>query len=115
MTAPAGATVSLYVDLAARVAMDDVIETTSGRRYQVLGVREQLRGKHAGRQHLQVLVLDRDQQLTCAGSIGTAPDNRVCLLCGAAGQTCERRLHRIRWYPRDGHKRRRDRGRRGHR
>lgn len=57
MTAPAGAIVRLYVDLVARVKIDDVIETQSGRGYRVLGVREQQRGKHAGRQHLQCLVL----------------------------------------------------------
>lgn len=57
MTAPAGAIVRLYVDLVARVKIDDVIETQSGRGYRVLSAREQERGKHAGRQHLQCLVL----------------------------------------------------------
>lgn len=57
MTAPAGAIVRLHVDLVVRVKVDDVIETQSGRGYRVLGVREQQRGKHAGRQHLQCLVL----------------------------------------------------------
>lgn len=112
MTAPVGAAVKLYVDLAARVAVDDVIETTSGRRYQVLGVRVQQRGKHAGRQHLQCLVLG-DQRLGCIGTIDVAPSNRVCQLCDTAGQTCARRLHQIRWYPRRAGKRRRDASRRG--
>lgn len=57
MTAPIGAAVRIYVDLVAPVAIDDVIETQSGRRYHVIGVRVQARGKHAGRQHLQCLVV----------------------------------------------------------
>ena len=57
--APVGAVVGLYVDLVARVAIGDVIETQTGRSYQVLAVRVQLRGKHAGRQHLRVLVIER--------------------------------------------------------
>jgi hypothetical protein len=85
MTAPVGATVRLYVDLVARVAVDDVIETASGRRYQVLGVREQQRGHHAGRQHLQCLVMGPEWH----------PEQGT-------------RIHEIRWYPRGGSKRRRD-------
>lgn len=75
MTAPAGAIVGLYVDLVASVLVDDVIETQTGRAYRVLAVRQQLRGKHAGRQHLRVLVLGEDE------------------LRGP-------RVHRIRWYKR---------------
>lgn len=92
MTAPVGATVRIYVDLVARVAVGDVIETTSGRRYEVLGARVQERGEHAGRQHLQCLVMSRDWH--------PEPGTRI---------------HEIRWYPRDGSKRRRGRGRRGRR
>lgn len=80
MTAPAGAVVSLYVDLVARVRLDDIIETRSGRRYLVLGVRVQERGKHAGRQHLRARVLEHDDTLLYDGPW---------------------RLHRIRWYRRD--------------
>jgi len=76
MTAPAGAIVSLYVDLVAPVAIDDIIETHTGRLYRVLAVRVQQRGKHAGRQHLRCLVLDGDDT--------------------AVGST----IHRIRWYKR---------------
>jgi len=78
MTAPAGAVVRIFVDLAARVAVDDVIQTQSGRRYLVCSVREQQRGKHAGRQHLGCVVMAADQPM---------PD-------GA-------RTHRIRWYRRN--------------
>lgn len=57
MTAPAGAEVGLYVDLAASVKVFDVIETQTGRRYTVVGVRVQQRGKRRGRQHLRVIVM----------------------------------------------------------
>ncbi len=82
MTAPAGAIVVLYVDLVAQVAGGDVIETQTGRRYRVVLVRVQHRGRHAGRQHLRCLVLGDDDEV------------------GAAT------VHRISWY------RRRARGRR---
>ena len=96
MTAPVGATVRIYVDLVERVAVGDVIETTSGRRYQVLGVRVQERGEHAGRQHLQCLVVPKNW-------LPDPPAENA-------------RLHRIRWYPRSGGKRRgRGRGRRARR
>lgn len=100
MTAPIGATVRIYVDLVAQVAEGDLVETTSGRRYQVLGMRVQQHGKHAGRQHLAVLVVPPDAKATCTGTVHTAPANVECLSCGAIGQRCDRRLHRIRWYPR---------------
>ena len=58
VTAPAGAEVGLYVDLTSPVALGDVIETQTGRRYLVVGVRVQQRGKYAGRQHLRCLVLN---------------------------------------------------------
>lgn len=79
MTAPAGAVVKLYVDLAASVAPTDVIETESGRRYWVLTVREQQRGKHIGRQHLGCMVLGDDWERI----VGRDPV-----------------IHRIRWYMR---------------
>lgn len=100
MTAPIGATVRIYVDLVARVVEGDIVETTSGRRYQVLGARVQQHGKHEGRQHLTVLVVPPDARTTCAGIVHTAPSNVECLSCGLTGRTCDRRLHRIRWYPR---------------
>ena len=77
MTSPVGAMVSIFVDLTARVVENDVIATTSGRRYLVCTVREQQRGDHVGRQHLGCVVKAVDQP---------APD-------GA-------RTHRIRWYRR---------------
>lgn len=58
MKAPAGATVAIYVDTAAQVAPGDVIETRSGRRYMVIAMRMQARGKLAGvRQHLKAVVM----------------------------------------------------------
>ena len=77
MTAPAGAIVSLYVDLQRRVELNDIIETGTGRRYAVLQVRVQERGKHVGRQHLRAIVLGRDERI---GENST--------------------IHRIRWYQR---------------
>lgn len=61
MTAPAGAIVALHVDLVASVAVDDVIETESGRRYSVIAVRVQECGKHKGRQHLRCIVMPADE------------------------------------------------------
>lgn len=86
MTAPVGATVRIYVDLVERVEVDHVIQTTSGRRYRVIGVRVQQRGKHAGRQHLQCLVIERSMLV---------------------GEWIETTIHHIRWYPRGAERRRR--------
>lgn len=61
MTAPAGAIVAIYVDLVSPVAVDEVIETESGRRYSVIAVRVQERGKHKGRQHLRCIVMPADE------------------------------------------------------
>jgi hypothetical protein len=85
VTAPVGAVVKLHVDLVAPVRVGDVIETQTGRRYSVLGVREQQRGKHAGRQHLQCLVVPLDFEPLAAGPL--PPDLAA-------------KVHRIRWYVR---------------
>ncbi len=77
MTAPAGSVVKIYVDLVAPVSVCDVIETGTGRKYWVLAVRVQQKGKHAGRQHLACLVLDLSRN-----DEGT------------------NRIHHIRWYKR---------------
>lgn len=77
MTAPAGAEVGLYVDLVAPVAIGDVIETQTGRRYVVSSVRVQQRGANSGRQHLRCVVLAADDPLPTSGT-----------------------LHPIRWYAR---------------
>lgn len=77
MTAPAGAVVGIYVDLVASVQVGHVIQTQTGRRYGVVSVRVQERGKHRGRQHLRCVVL--------------APDDVV-----DPGQW----VHEIRWYKR---------------
>lgn len=84
MTAPVGAVVRIYVDLRDQVDVGDIIETTSGRRYHVLAVRVQQRGKHVGRQHLSVLVVPKNW----------APDIDTG------------RLHLIRWYRRRARRRR---------
>jgi hypothetical protein len=84
MTAPIGAVVGIYVDLIDRVSIGDMIETSSGRRYQVLTVREQQRGAHVGRQHLRCLV---------------APCNWSPSHEGA-------KTHRIAWYKRTAKRRR---------
>lgn len=79
MTAPAGAIVSIYVDLAATVTVTpgDVIETQTGRRYSVVTVRVQTGGKHEGRQHLRCAVMAPGDALPTSGM-----------------------LHPIRWYAR---------------
>lgn len=58
MTAPIGALVKLYIDTRRDVAEGDVIQTQTARSYRVLDVRRQEKGKHAGRWHLQALVID---------------------------------------------------------
>jgi hypothetical protein len=85
--APAGAVVSLYVDLERTVNLGDIIETRSGRGYLVVGARVQQRGAHAGRQHLKCDVLPAgwSEDLDGAWRVGTRPDSYV---------------HRIRWYRR---------------
>lgn len=75
-TAPDGAVVGLYVDLDHLVREGHVIETRSGRRYLVVAVRIQERGKNAGRQHLRAIVVPKDD------------------LCPTP------MTHRIRWYRR---------------
>ena len=84
MIAPVGAIVGLHVDLRERVSVDDVIETRTGRRYAVLAVRMQGRGKHAGRQHLRCIVID--------------PEADYDALIARFGVNAK--LHRIRWYTR---------------
>ncbi len=91
MTAPVGANVGLYVDLVARVDVGDIIETQTGRRYGVMAVRVQARGKHAGRQHLRVVVLERDV------------DHKVVATQNGDGidiTEVPATIHRIRWYVR---------------
>lgn len=86
MTAPAGAVVSLYVDLRTEVSVDDIIETQSGRRYQVLAARVQQRGKHIGRQHLRCRVMGEDERHPYEGMTPEHPWIPT--------------VHRIRWYSR---------------
>jgi hypothetical protein len=47
-------------DSTARVREGDYIRTTTGRTYLVTGVRIQERGVHAGRQHLDTVVMEPD-------------------------------------------------------
>jgi hypothetical protein len=67
VTAPIGAEVGIYVDMRERLEVGDVLQTTAGRRYGVAKIRVQTRGKHVGRQHLRVIVLDRDTP--CSGAM----------------------------------------------
>lgn len=100
MTAPVGAEVGIHVDLVARVEVGDVIETDTGRRYGVVAVRVQAKGKHRGRQHLRVVVLHkptleemgRDLALRATYN-GTGPRPPP-----------EPRVHTIRWYKRQSRK-----------
>ena len=90
MKAPPGAEVGLYLDLVATVNVGDVVETRSGRRYLVVAVRRQERGKHAGRWHVRAVVLGEDE-LPAAFLRLTAID----VIAGVGP-----RVHRIRWYAR---------------
>lgn len=56
LPAPYGSHVRLHYDSATLVEEGDYLRTESGRLYEVIGVRVQERGKHAGRQHLTAIV-----------------------------------------------------------
>lgn len=58
MVTAIGDTCYLYIDAAMSLEKGDYVVTPTGRTYEVLTVRVQQRGKHAGRQHLNVIVLD---------------------------------------------------------
>lgn len=81
MKAPVGAIVSIYFDAGdTEVGPVDVIETSRTKRhYWVLAAKRQTKGKHAGRYHLQCLVLGDDW----ATVVGTDP-----------------RIHVLHWYKR---------------
>jgi hypothetical protein len=91
VTAPVGAVVKLFVDLVAPVRQGDIIETGTGRRYGVLGVRVQASGKHAGRQHLSCVVVENDTDHTI---VATQEGDGITIAEVPA------RIHRIRWYKR---------------
>jgi hypothetical protein len=58
MKAPYGAIVSLYVDIPRIVAEGHIIQTTTGRTYEIVEVRRQAKGKHVGRWHIKAVVVD---------------------------------------------------------
>ena len=58
--APPGSLVKIYMDTNREIEPGDEIQTRSGRRYEVEGVRIQTRGNHVGRKHLEVRVLAED-------------------------------------------------------
>lgn len=61
MKAAAGTTVSLYWDSREMAEVGDYIRTvTTGRTYEVIGTRVQIRGRHVGRQHLRCIVMAAD-------------------------------------------------------
>ena len=90
MTAPIGAVVALSVDLLADVGPGDIIQTQTGRRYRVLLVRVQKKGKTIGRQHLRCLVVEKN----------TEPDADDFTYAGVEGIRRQCRVHTIRWYER---------------
>ncbi len=55
-----GSVVSIYMDTPRTLTDGDFIRTSSGRLYEIAAVRIQERGKHAGRQHLRVVVMPPD-------------------------------------------------------
>lgn len=59
MSAPIGRVVSLYIDTRTpHVDEGDVLQTPTGRSYRIVESRQQKRGRHIGRWHLQALVVD---------------------------------------------------------
>jgi hypothetical protein len=93
VTAPVGAIVGLHLDGMEPIMLDEIIETQSGRRYRVLDVRVQVRGKHVGRQHVRALVLGKPtfDELAREAAAGATYNGT---------QTLPPRVHHIRWYPR---------------
>jgi hypothetical protein len=59
MKAPVGALVQIGYDTPDPVAPGDVLKTTTGRCYIIIEARQQIRGIHAGRWHLQTVVIDQ--------------------------------------------------------
>lgn len=58
MPAAVGSEVGIYYDGVAQVDEGDVIRTSTGRCYRAIHNRIQQKGKHVGRQHLRVQVID---------------------------------------------------------
>lgn len=59
MTAPIGAIVKLYFDTRRTLAPGDVCQSsTTGRSYRIVTARQQQRGKHTGRWHVEAVVID---------------------------------------------------------
>ena len=58
MKAAVGSVVSLYYDSPRELAVGHVLLTPTGRVYQLVELRRQMRGSHVGRWHLKALVLD---------------------------------------------------------
>lgn len=56
--APVGRNVGLYIDSATVLGEGDFVTTRTGRAYRVTSNRIQARGKHTGRQHLRVDVVE---------------------------------------------------------
>jgi hypothetical protein len=62
MAAPPGAVVKLYVDTDRMLQVGDGVTTQTGRRYEILELRVQARGKWAGiRRHLVCRVMHPDE------------------------------------------------------
>lgn len=61
MAAPPGAIVKLYIDGAFQLQVGDVVITQTGRRYDVVSIRVQSRGRHVGRQHFTARVMAPDE------------------------------------------------------
>lgn len=61
MKAP-GEPAKLYFDGWEQCEEGDYIRTRTGRTYLITKVRVQEKGKHAGRQHLQTIVMEKDHQ-----------------------------------------------------
>lgn len=61
--APIGRNVSIYMDAREILGIGDLVVTGTGRCYRVTSNRIQEKGKHAGRQHLRVDVVDREQAM----------------------------------------------------
>lgn len=59
VTAPVGRVVGIFIDTRTdHIDEGDVIRTQTGRSYRVVESRRQTRGKHVGRWHLRVLVVE---------------------------------------------------------
>lgn len=64
MSAGVGSIVSLYMDTLSTLEVGHAIQTGTGRLYEITALRQQQKGKHRGRWHIQAIVARPDTAAT---------------------------------------------------